>query len=46
MWLVVAPQFAVVSPYYRSSLVIVSGAASIAATNGGLGDEAGYGRYF
>ena len=40
MWLLVAPQFAVVSPYYESSLVIGNGAASIAATNGGLGGEA------
>ena len=29
------PQFAVVSPYYKSSLVKVNGAAGIAATNGG-----------
>ena len=35
LWLLVAPQFAVVSQYYKSSLVIVSGAASIAAANGG-----------
>ena len=40
MWLLVARQFAVVSPYYKSSLVIVNGAASIAATNGGLESEA------
>ena len=35
MWLLVAPQFSVVSPYYQSSLVIVNGPASIAATNKG-----------
>ena len=38
--LLIAPQFAVVSPYYKSSLVIVNRAASIAATNRGLGGEA------
>ena len=37
MWLLVAPQFAVVSAYHKSSLVIGNGAASIAATNGGSG---------
>ena len=37
MWLLVAPQFEVVSPYCKSSLVIVNGTASIAATNGGSG---------
>ena len=41
----IAPQFAVVSPYYKSSLVIGSGAVSIAATNEGLEGE-GYDRYF
>ena len=43
-----APQFAVVSPYYESSLVIGNGAASIAATNGGSGGRSppGYDRYF
>ena len=40
MWLLVAPQFAVEFPYYKSFLVIVNGAASIAATNGGSGGEA------
>ena len=44
MWLLVAPQFAVVSPYYESSLVIGNGVASIAATkevgSGGLGPPA------
>ena len=34
MWLLVAPELAVlVSPYYKSSFVIGNGAASIAATN-------------
>ena len=33
----VVPQFAVVSPYYKSLLVIVNRAASIAATNRGSG---------
>ena len=48
MRLQVAPQFAVVSPYYKSSLVIVNGAASIAAKIGwseGL-SPLGYDRYF
>ena len=40
MWLLVAPQLAVVSPYYKSSLVIGNGAASNAATSGGLGGQA------
>ena len=39
MWLLAAPQFVVVSPYYESSLVIGNGAASIAATNGGSGGQ-------
>ena len=40
MLLLVAPQFAVVSPHYKSSLVIVNGAANIAAKNGGSGGKA------
>ena len=40
MWLLVAPQFAVVSLYYESSLVIGNEAASIAATDRDLGSEA------
>ena len=48
MWLLVAPQFAVVSLYYESSLVIGNEAASIAATNRGSGGRSppGYDRYF
>ena len=48
MWILVSPQFAVVSPCYKSSSVKINGAVSIAATNGGSGGPSppGYDRYF
>ena len=48
MWLIVAPQFAVVSPYYESSYVIGNRETSIAATKEGSGGQSppGYDKYF
>ena len=40
MWLLVAPQFAVVSPYYKFSLVIGNGQPALQRQTGGLGGEA------